>query len=234
MLIGHLVWSTLSGRTEGLLESLRSSRFYFVVLFLFVTIAAALSELIPRYAMLDYRTGKVIAITPALIFGALWMVRFKVPTGENAHEREIEPALSARDQILLQKLVDVLIERGGFRDPSIAIVKLASDLAVGQHRLRKLINAGLGYANFSSFLNTFRVNAVCEAMRDPAKADLPILTLSLDAGFKSLSAFNQAFKTATGMTPRQYRSQPPNLAGENARNPSYFYINPQDAHPRAT
>ena len=45
------------------------------------------------------------------------------------------------------------------------------------------------------------------ALRDPAKRDLPILTLALEAGFQSIGPFNRAFKTATGLTPTEFRQQ---------------------------
>jgi AraC-like DNA-binding protein len=40
---------------------------------------------------------------------------------------------------------------------------------------------------------------------DPAQAEVPILTIALDAGFNSLGPFNRAFKAETGMTPREFR-----------------------------
>ena len=40
---------------------------------------------------------------------------------------------------------------------------------------------------------------------DPAQAEVPILTIALDAGFQSLGPFNRAFKAVTGVTPTEYR-----------------------------
>jgi AraC-like DNA-binding protein len=42
-------------------------------------------------------------------------------------------------------------------------------------------------------------------LTDPAKRDLPILTLALEAGFQSIGPFNRAFKAATGTTPTEFR-----------------------------
>jgi AraC-like DNA-binding protein len=43
------------------------------------------------------------------------------------------------------------------------------------------------------------------ALVDPARRDLPVLTLALDAGFQSIGPFNRAFKAATGLTPTEFR-----------------------------
>ena len=87
----------------------------------------------------------------------------------------------------------------------LTINSLATQLGVGQHRLRALINHDLGYDNFSSYLNTLRVEAVKQAFEDSETNHLPILTIAMDCGFKSLSTFNKAFKTLEGITPTAYR-----------------------------
>ena len=226
LLIGHLAWVTLRGKRDDLLETRRASRTTFVALLLVVTIAAAASELIPRDTALDHRTAKIIAIMPALIYGAAWMLRFNMPAPMPKEDRAVD--LCPKDRALLDKLSTFLISEHGHRDPSLTIVKLASQLGVSQHRLRALINTHLGHANFSAFLNGIRIDAVCEAMEAPETSGLPILSLSLDAGFTSLSSFNKAFKRARGMTPSEYRAQL-HAPGRKARNPSAFARNPQDA-----
>ncbi|MDJ0643823.1 MAG: helix-turn-helix domain-containing protein [Erythrobacter sp.] len=227
-LIGHLVWVTLGGRGDDLVESRRSSRTYFVVLLFVVTILAAASELLPRDGPIDHRTAKVLAILPALAFGASWMLRFDLPKTPPDNAAAAERALSARDRALLPKLRQHVFEKEAFRDPTITIVSLAAVLGVSQHRLRGLVNDGLGYTNFSTFINRARIEAVCEAMEQDDTADLPILTLAIDAGFKSLSSFNKAFKAVHGMTPSSYRRMLSENSGR-ARNPSAISTNPQDA-----
>ena len=37
------------------------------------------------------------------------------------------------------------------------------------------------------------------------QAEVPVLTIALDAGFQSLAPFNRAFKATTGVTPTEYR-----------------------------
>ena len=76
-----------------------------------------------------------------------------------------------------------------------------------EYRLRRLINQRLGHRNFSSFVNGYRLAEATAALADPAQAEVPILTIALDAGFQSIGPFNRAFKAHTGMTPTAYRKQ---------------------------
>ncbi|MFZ3007486.1 MAG: helix-turn-helix domain-containing protein, partial [Phenylobacterium sp.] len=84
---------------------------------------------------------------------------------------------------------------------------LAHSLGAPEHRLRKAINQGLGFRNFNAYLNSFRIAETLAALADPEQAEVPILTLALDAGFNSLGPFNRAFRAATDMTPTAYRRQ---------------------------
>ena len=87
--------------------------------------------------------------------------------------------------------------------------KLANcdELDYPEHQLRRLINGQLGYRNFSAFLNRYRIEAAMQLLADPDHVRTPILTIALDLGYGSLGPFNRAFKSATNMTPTEYRQQ---------------------------
>ena len=82
---------------------------------------------------------------------------------------------------------------------------LAGRLAVQEHRLRRLINQHLGYRNFNAFLNHYRIGEARIQLGDIAMARIPVLTIAMDLGYRSLSPFNKAFKEITGATPTEYR-----------------------------
>jgi AraC-like DNA-binding protein len=92
-----------------------------------------------------------------------------------------------------------------YRQEGLSIGQLAQRLGLPEYRLRELINQGLGYRNFAGFLNFYRVADAKAGLADPAQAEVPILTIALDAGFNSLGPFNRAFKADTGMTPSEFR-----------------------------
>lgn len=100
-----------------------------------------------------------------------------------------------------------LMEQGVYRENGLTISRLAERLEMPEHQLRALINRQLGFDNFSRFLNSYRIPAVCEQLQKPQNKDTPILTLALEAGFNSIATFNRAFKSHTGITPSQYRAK---------------------------
>ena len=106
--------------------------------------------------------------------------------------------------VALQRLMSV--ERA-YRDEDLSVASLASRLAVPEYRLRRLINQRLGHRNFNAYVNGLRLEEACHALADPARREMPVLTIALDAGFQSIGPFNRAFKAATGVTPTEFRRE---------------------------
>lgn len=92
-----------------------------------------------------------------------------------------------------------------YRESNLTIGALAERMALPEHKLRRLINQGLGHRNFSAFLNTYRLADARRWLADPEQAGTSILTIAMDAGFQSLGPFNRAFKADTGVTPTEFR-----------------------------
>ena len=114
-------------------------------------------------------------------------------------------AASAADQKLIGALSRLMAEDRVYRDERMTIGMLALRLGVPEYRLRRLINQRLGYRNFNAFLNDHRIHEVRAALADPTQAEVPVITIAMDAGFQSLGPFNRAFKAVTGVTPTEYR-----------------------------
>ena len=112
---------------------------------------------------------------------------------------------SATDRRLLDALMRLMSDERIYRHEGITIGTLATKLAVPEYRLRRLINQRLGYRNFSVFLNNHRIEEAKAALADPSQAEVPVITIAMDAGFQSLGPFNRAFKATTGVTPTEYR-----------------------------
>ena len=110
-----------------------------------------------------------------------------------------------------RKLVDALMRLMGderiYRHDNISIGTLATKLGIPEYRLRRLINQRLGYRNFNVFLNNHRIEEAKAALSDPTQAEVPVITIAMDAGFQSLGPFNRVFKATTGVTPTEYRRQ---------------------------
>jgi AraC-like DNA-binding protein len=115
--------------------------------------------------------------------------------------------IDAADQALLAQLGRLMTAERAYRQDGLTIATLAQQVGVPEYKLRRLINQGLGYRNFNSFVNHYRIAEIQAALADPKQAEVPVLTMALDAGFSSLGPFNRAFKAETGLTPSEYRRQ---------------------------
>lgn len=134
-------------------------------------------------------------------------------------EPAAEPQLTGEDAATVAAL-DRLMRNGRlYREEGLTISSLAIRLRTPEHRLRRLINQGLGHRNFSAFLNQWRLADAKGALSDASQASVPISTIALDAGFGSLGPFNRAFKAETGQTPTEFRAQVLGGAGAAAASP---------------
>ncbi len=148
---------------------------------------------------------------------AIWMMLFDPPERGPAvaHAGSGQPARaagsladagrSASDQAALNHLKRLMATERTYRQEGLTIGVLAVRLGMPEYRLRTLINDRLGHRNFNAFLNRYRLDEAKAALGDASQAEVPLLTIALDAGFQSLAPFNRAFKADTGLTPTEFR-----------------------------
>jgi len=105
----------------------------------------------------------------------------------------------------LEQIRCALEEEYVYRDMDITIGLLAYRLEIPEYKLRAVINSGLGYRNFNDFLNSYRIKEVAKRLTKTEDAKHSVLTIALDAGFRSLSSFNKIFKDTYDITPTAYR-----------------------------
>ncbi len=101
--------------------------------------------------------------------------------------------------------LDQLMAQGYYRTEKLTIKALAKTLELPEYRTRALINQHLGYRNFNEFINHLRVDEAARRLQD--EPETPILNISLDVGYRTLSSFNRAFKDQLGCSPSEYRTQ---------------------------
>jgi AraC-like DNA-binding protein len=140
----------------------------------------------------------------------LTALRFDQRVFERLLERK-QPLPEAKTDLSVERdfaaLTRALNEEKVYLAHGLSIGALAKRLAVPEYRLRALINKRLGYRNFNALLHEYRLRDACERLADPAQAHLPILTIALDVGYRSIAPFNQAFRDTKGCTPSEYRRQ---------------------------
>lgn len=126
------------------------------------------------------------------------------PYPTQTSEMQSKPAEVVAPEIL-SKLEQLMDENKIYREMGLTIGQLAGLMELPEYRLRKVINAGLGYRNFNDFLNHYRIAEARQRLSSAEESDTPILNIALDVGYRSLSSFNKAFKDSTGLTPTEFR-----------------------------
>ncbi len=199
---------------DDLVDPRRRFRFVIaVILAVFgIGVAAAdiLSSLYPIPRLLHVFHAAAI-LTMNMVFGA-WML-----TSRDALFAEAKPLagraapaagslVSAADQPAFERLT-ALMDDGVYRQEGLTVAALAEKVGVPEHQLRKLINGGLGFRNFSAFLNARRIEDAKRLLGDPTNARKQVLQIALDLGYGSIAPFNRAFKNASGKTPTEFRKE---------------------------
>lgn len=82
----------------------------------------------------------------------------------SAARSEEPPQAEAVDGGLLAALEHAMTVERTYRQDGLTIAALGQKLGLPEHRLRRLINQGLGYRNFNSFLNHYRIAEVKAAL----------------------------------------------------------------------
>lgn len=106
--------------------------------------------------------------------------------------------------LLFQKLKFHMQEHKPFLDEDLSLVLLAGQLGVTANQLSQVINQKSS-SNFFTFINSYRVEAVRQKLKDPTYAQYSIVAIGYDCGFRSKSSFNKIFKEMTGQTPSEYQ-----------------------------
>ena len=213
-LVAHAIWVVMRGRAVDLVERRRRFRAPFVVLSGLYVAMVGITEIVLANAPAPIGLSALNALgILVLIFASMAYftgLRAEVIAPSPAAPATVAPRTeratpSAEGDALLARLRDLMEHDRAHRTEGLTIGTLAEKLGTQEYVLRRLINGRLGYRNFPAFLNSYRLAEAKAALADPAQADVPILTIALDAGFASLGPFNRAFKIETGVTPSEFR-----------------------------
>jgi len=105
-----------------------------------------------------------------------------------------------------EKLLEIMDKEKPYINPEINLNELAGMLNISPHNLTEIINTRL-HVSFYDFISSYRVEEVKRLMAADADEKYSILSIALDAGFNSKSAFNNVFKKITGITPSDFRKE---------------------------
>jgi AraC-like DNA-binding protein len=226
LLFGGLgIWLALAGRAADLVEARRRLRLTFVVSAALYIVVITVSEMLAHASLVSTPFSAVNA-SGLLALTFIFTLAQLTAAGEGPFVSQSAPAavvggapdfaptgearllpLDGQEAALLAALSRLMQHDKIYREEGVSIATLAGRLDLPEYRLRRLINQRLGQRNFTAFLNGYRLADCTAALADPGQAEVPILTIALDAGFQSIGPFNRAFKAHTGVTPTEFRRQ---------------------------
>jgi AraC-like DNA-binding protein len=208
IMVGHVVWVALSERSTDLVEPRRRARLLLVLAPLLALLVSLLTESMdnPHLAAILRSALGVLPVQLALLF---WLSSMRAdPLQFKPQARAIadEPRVDPKDLALHRRLMQVIETDHVYLRPGLTIDELADLLKAPTHQLRHLINTGMGFRNFSAFLNGYRLAHAKSALSDLDRARDTVLAIAYEAGFSSLQSFNRVFKEMVGQTPTDFRS----------------------------
>ncbi len=107
---------------------------------------------------------------------------------------------------ILNKMTKLLDTGKIFKKDDLTLNKLAKRLFTNRTYLSNIIRDEFG-KYFPDFINEYRVKEVMFMLSDPEKSKkYSIETIAKEAGFKTTSSFNSAFKKFTGITPSVFKN----------------------------
>jgi AraC-like DNA-binding protein len=209
VLLLHVLSIAVREFQNDLMDSRRRFRLAIALVLPAVGLVIAAAETFALFRPLPSWIGLLQASTLLALAGpfALWLTAIKPDIIAQPGAPKLRPeTLTAAESIELERL-RVAIAGGICLETELSLATLAARLKLPEHRLRRLINKGLGYRNFAAFLNDHRVTHAKRILADPTKSREQIVAVAFELGYASLAPFNRAFRESTGMTPSEYRAQ---------------------------
>ncbi len=155
----------------------------------------------------QYNILNIVSISINFIFATLIVYRGlrhpKVLTGYKEAPKYSGSKITTEKSAEYAKTVTQFMSvKKPFLNPDLTIKELADQLSMPPKSLSQVINSKFRM-NFFDFVNHYRVNEAKLIMLESKMKT--ILEILYEVGYNSKSAFNEAFKKETRMTPTEYR-----------------------------
>ncbi len=121
------------------------------------------------------------------------------PEPAKARKASLDPGRMER---IAERLKTNMLQEKLYAECDLSLRRLAEISRTTENHLSETFSQFL-QTNFFNFVNEYRIN---EAKRLLTTTDASITTIAVEVGFNSRSTFNSAFKKATGVTPKVFRS----------------------------
>lgn len=118
----------------------------------------------------------------------------------------VKPTVSPQENKHFISLESLMKDKQLFKNSDLTREKVAEELQISEGYLTKIVKEAVN-KNFSDYVNTYRVENCKALLQDPTNDKYSLQAIGLDSGFKSRSAFYNAFQKLVGDTPGEYKKQ---------------------------
>ena len=132
---------------------------------------------------------------------------------QNERRRIRKYALLNRDSIEtpnkndhIEKFKKILIKEKAYLDSKLSLESVAENLKISPSYLSRIIHNELN-TSFSDYVHALRIEEAKKYLCNPDFSNYTMVSIGLEAGFNSRSAFFNTFKQETGKTPFQYKKE---------------------------
>jgi len=125
---------------------------------------------------------------------------------ENTSEKikyEKSGLTSSELMVIHQRLTQLMKDEKLYKNADLTLTELAQRISVHPNTLSQVINSA-EQKNFYDYINFQRVEEFKKTIRLPENQKFTFLSVALECGFNSKTAFNRNFKKATGVSPSEY------------------------------
>lgn len=122
------------------------------------------------------------------------------PQGKYKNSALSESAVLEIESLILEEMKT----RQPYRDPQLSVKQLADGIALSVKDVSRVINERIG-KNFMEFINAYRIADAKNLLANDITKN--IIEIVFEVGFNSKTAFYEAFKKETGLTPTAFRKQ---------------------------
>jgi AraC-like DNA-binding protein len=212
LMIALGLWTVVASWSDDLVESRRQLRGVVLIavgISVLLVVIPANTHIVGRW--LPYLSISIITLTCAyfllhthqgILFGFVKPVLNDADSQNTSMNDDV--LIKAPELNLDAQKLNTLMEQGFYRTEHLTLKDLANELELPEYKTRSLINQTLGYRNFNDYINQLRIHEAAERLK--SEPESPVLNISLDVGYRTLSSFNRAFKDIMGMSPSEYRA----------------------------
>jgi AraC-like DNA-binding protein len=105
---------------------------------------------------------------------------------------------------IINKLELLFVNEKFYKTEGLTISQLSEKLNEKEYQVRNAINKELGYSNFNTFLNHYRIQEACRIIENDKQRKLTFQEIAFQIGYQSVVTFNRAFKSSTNKTPGEF------------------------------